>query len=425
LVTFREALGGAARLFLCTALDQLANANDLFSDLLAPFPAARRYADLAQAIRLVCNREPEAQPEFPEFEGGQCPVLYNYFLSAQPNNGQWFSFVIGGDQGTDPRAAIGQVWGPVTEFRLVGREPVVGGDGSIFQGWNIRFFCRGVVGVSQGQLPFEQPQIVEVDTSWITRNASAGVRTLQALLARVDGQPDNCGDPPAEYPPPAPGYNQQQTNITYQNNDGVDVTIPVGFFLAQAFFNANLELEIPVYATINFGVSFPINFNVSTGGISFNFNSGTNNPDGSPTAPPGPPPASAPRPPDFTTQNPPPPPPPEPEFEDEEEEPDPRGRNVIRGAIVTAITVDDGEIGAIFQEGGNPDIRIPDLGHINFKIQVGQSTSWTNDIKVKNERAFIPCPWEGGAVDVSGSPRPGVNWDITAVYAKSSLDIAT
>lgn len=77
----------------------------------------------------------------------------------------------------------------------------------------------------------------------------------------VGGGPDTCGDPPLQYPPTAPTTIDYTTNITVNNNDGTDLTIPL------------------VYAPIDF--NFPMNFDlggidvvIDLGGIDFNFGPG-------------------------------------------------------------------------------------------------------------------------------------------------------
>jgi hypothetical protein len=336
----------------------------------------------------------------------------------RPTGGQWREF--GTEGPTGGRTASFNVVGPISNLRV---EQESSTPSENISGWGValrRFTNISSPPGSPGNPPIDGFLIAAQVVTPIT----ASITITNVSVVRVDGFPDDCGSepPPQVAPPPNPGWNQVNTNITYQNPDGLDITIPVGFFFANAFFDANLDVTIPIHATINFDVSFPINFNISTGGISFNFGGGNNNPDGSPPPPQLPPPPPVPTPDGFETVEPPPPPPPEPEFEDEEEPPPTARDRVIRGVIVTASSVDSNRIGVIFQNGGNPDIRIPGLGFVNFKIQVGNSVAWTNDIPVKNDRAFIECPWDGGAIQVRGSARPGVDFQLTPVFAKPSAE---
>ena len=97
-------------------------------------------------------------------------------------------------------------------------------------------------------------------------NAPTGSTILEDSVVfdviRQDGQPDDCGSPPLQYPPTSPDINNDyQTTIVINNNDGTDLTIPL------------------VYAPIDF--NFPMNFDlggvdvvIDLGGIDFNFGPG-------------------------------------------------------------------------------------------------------------------------------------------------------
>lgn len=418
MVTFREALTRAATTFLCGAIDTIAEAYNIFGDLLEPFPAAERYQTAAYIIRNICNSIPPPSPDQLPFTGGQCTNLnYRIDMNITENfdNNQVSTVTrtvfpnregrIGGIklipktgniQGTDTPAQIELLYG-------VGTLPAPGGAGVTIR-------------APAGSFPVTRQNFVVINSiTLIPLNRSTG--------AQLPASADNCGNPPppSAVPPPPAGFNRNVTNITYQNPQGTNITIPVGFFLAQAFFDANLNLTIPVNVTFDFNVSFPINFNFSTGGITFDFRPSS----GFPTAPPPslpPPPPGLPESNDFEFETPPPPPPPDPEFQPPPPPPDGQERRVIRGVIVDVDIDAQGKVGVIFQEGGNPDIFIPDLGRVSFQILIGNTVSWTQDLPVKNERCFIPCPWEGGAIAVRGSGRPGIDLELTPVYAKSGLE---
>ena len=80
-------------------------------------------------------------------------------------------------------------------------------------------------------------------------------------------------------------------------------------------------------------------------------------------------------------------------------------------------TVTDESRGTVIDQLDTPDIIAPNLGFIQFAIAVSNKIGWTVDIPVKNHRFFCECPWIGGAIDVRGTPRAGVEWIITPVYA--------
>lgn len=82
-----------------------------------------------------------------------------------------------------------------------------------------------------------------------------------------------------------------------------------------------------------------------------------------------------------------------------------------------------GRVGTLFQ-GDNPDIAVPNYGYVNFLCRAGGfQGGWTPDQPVKNGRCFIPCPWDGGAYAVEGTPQPGVEWVLTPVYAKVPVGV--
>lgn len=418
---FREAITSAARELLCLAIDDLANANALFADLTAPFPPAARFQQIAAILRTICDDEPPPPPE-PEINGGQCPAAYEVFFTVQPVNGVW-------SPGSTPpggnTAAVSfdrRLRGPITKVGTYLAFTSPGSGGVAEKGWGLEFISRGDLTDNPGAGQSPTPVTSRTAPLFTTLGNDSALKTTITNLVRLDGLPDNCGTSPIpDIPPPAPGWNQTTTNVTYQNRDGLDITVPVGFFFANAFFDANFDVQIPIYLTLDNAFSFPINFNVSTGGFTFNFGPVQNGPGGTPPPQPPPPPGGIPGPTDFNFDVLPPPPPSGDEFEDTEEPDDPKTERVIRAVLVTLTGINETQVGLLVQDGGNPDIRIPGLGFVQFKVRIGAVTGWTNDIPVKNDRAFIPCPWEGGAIDVRGSPRPGVNFALTPVYLRTNV----
>lgn len=427
MVTFREALEGGARVALCSIYDNLGNIADVFSDLLEPFPGAALYANFANQIRAVCNREPppEPQPESAPFTGGQCPVLYRLSVTARPIDGTWFSFTTGRPEGVDPRTVEFDLWGPVSLVAVRSRTPVVGSNGDVFRGWNIDTRSHGSRATNPNAQRQPLPIIEQNDSNWVTRNNSDRLEVISVFVARVDGQPDSCGDPPPfdPYPPPAPNYNQRQLPITYDAPDGIRFTVPVIFIVGKAFLDANLNITIPINFSINNNITFPINFNFGNNTFNWNFFGRQPAPDGTPLPVPRPPGGGDRFPSDYNTDVLPPSPPPGDKFKDKDGPPDSQGRGTIRGVIVTASVRQPQRPTLLVQNGGNPDIYAPSLGWVSFQIQTGRTVAWTADIPVKNVRTFIPCPWEGGAVDVRGSPQPNVSIDLTPVYAKATLEV--
>jgi hypothetical protein len=103
------------------------------------------------------------------------------------------------------------VWGPVRGARLINPAGVCGGYRTLV------LDCHGTATQPR------QPQQSEFVIS--TFNYGRFLEIVSTTVSRVDGQPDNCGNPPPEYPdepPPAPGDLNTTINIT--NIDGIDNT---------------------------------------------------------------------------------------------------------------------------------------------------------------------------------------------------------
>lgn len=101
-----------------------------------------------------------------------------------------------------------------------------------------------------------------------------------------------------------------------------------------------------------------------------------------------------------------------------EPEPTDETLRVIVGVMVTVDTT-NGFQTVISQDGGNPDVFAPDLGLVNFKIKLDDDVlAWTEDIRIKNVRQLVTCPWPYGAVNVKASFRDGIDGELTPVFTK-------
>lgn len=101
-------------------------------------------------------------------------------------------------------------------------------------------------------------------------------------------------------------------------------------------------------------------------------------------------------------------------------DPDPTDETVrvIVGVMIT-IDVTNGFQTVISQDGGNPDVFAPDLGLVNFKIKLDDDVfAWTEDIRIKNVRQLVTCPWPYGAVNVKASFRDGIDGELTPIFTK-------
>lgn len=369
---FTDALASGARAGVCQLLGLPQYLNDmttrlsggLFQAPLSEIPNLWR--------RALCDRD--APPEDPPpFTGGQCAcALYVVtLLRTLPNGTQ---------QNLTTQALAGPISGVSSQ--------TVGNQISHFVNHGV---CSG--GVQTGTT---QTQI---------SSASVGTTVTISSVARQGGQPDNCGNPPPVYPPLTPPDVTQPRDITYENDEGVSVTIPVTFVYARAQVDVEANITIPF--TLRFSPTLNITGTVNVNGeVNFNFGGGT-----ATTTPKDPrkdncedvglPVGEVPI---------------DPTDEDLPSEPERDQERVIKGVLVTVTNLSNERASTIVQ-GDNPDIYAPSLGHVNFLCRVGDiSAGWTTDIQVKNRRHLIQCPWDWGAIAVEGTPQSGVTWVLTPVY---------
>lgn len=337
----------------------------------------------AIAYRHFCNNEPPPTPT-PPFEGGQCVCrLYNVTASGSDSTGG-FSFTA-------------QFWGPISDLS----------EGTNPSGTNLKITSYGSGSAACRQQP--------ITNSWGDRILYPPI-SVQYSISTADGLPDECGSLPAPIEPLPPEWNIYEDNdFTYIDNSGTEINIPIS--LAFGYANLSFEGKLQIPFTLKVG---PNDFSLVGGDINLfertiNFRP-RNNYWGNPGFYLGPGDGNLPvDPPPIPTINMPAPPP---ITEDEE-----RGQaGGLIGAIVTVSSLSPNS-GLIYQEDGNPDVIIPDAGLINFFFRVGtRSGAWSEDIRIKNRRQFVPTPGGFLAVSVEGTPREGVEWVITPVYGKKGVD---
>ena len=388
MASFIEAVGESINRASCVVLGDFASRLEILNYVLDPLATAPSYNGAAAAYAARCGLPlPDDFNGSPPFTGGQCPgVLYrvdaafdynsNAIVSPEPYTTlDGFANVTGKVLGT----RIERIPGRVRLYVLYdGGEALIGGvNGS----------------TNPGVLLARNDRILSV--------------------TRLDGNPDNCGNPPTIVPPYVPGSNTYNTFVEYNDNSGGNVTIPVFVALGYAQLNLDGTINIPVQLRFNLNpeLNFDANFNFSTG----DFNIDLRNP-------------SAPRLPNCTDPNGsepdptiPEPPTEIPDSESPETPPEtpPEPERVITACIVT--TSIPGANESVIEQENDVDIYVPALGYVQFKIRTGKSSSWTNDIPVKNKRCFIPCPWDGGAIDVRGTGRFENTITVTPVYGISQL----
>lgn len=395
MVDFTQALKNAARSAACSVAD--------ISQSLFPKPpgldalgfAKRAFAFRDNFKRQFCNDEPT--PPSPPFPGGQCPTKYLVRIVYNATNPVTGNPVTGFYENT--------WWGPIGGLVVTKPSETYYPDGS-----DVAIRCRG-----RGSDPTPLPAEVTFDVASQPWNDT--VWSIQSIT-RVDGQADNCGNPPPVVPPyNAPDFSIDG-DITYTNNDGIDITVPVGILIAPVKVDANFNLTVPVKFTFspNFYFDPTFNFNID---VDLNLGGGDDKispPYVPPDEPYRPTPGPSTDPDDYYPPTSPPSPPPDvpdPPAPDPEDDPAP----VIRAVLVTVTEALPTAKATIIGQGANPDIYAPSLGYVSFQIRLGNgSGGWTSDIPVKNKRNLIPCPWGGGALSVAGTPMPGITWTLTPIY---------
>lgn len=408
-MSFWTGVSDAIRSYYCVATSLVANSYDMFRPVL--FRGLNLPTGLVDPVidwltiprRSICNDTPDYRSQAsPGFERAQCPVVYKIYHWLDQFDGS------GNVTRSDYYNGFDLIWGEIREKPYARFAAGVGSQILIsYYGYGSGYYPR--------QSGYGESFVNVANYNANTR--SFAIRDL--MFVRADGLPDDCGDPPPVIPPPVNNYNQYDVDVTYNDNDGNDITVPVTLIYGQAFIDADFNVQIPVKVNLTPQVSFNATLNVQTGDIKFNlaptidlsggtYNIGFGGDNRSTTNTTN-----------YYVGGDPPPPPDGSESDDTPPPTAPQSEQLIRGVIVT-VTAHSGVMeGVFFQDGGNPDIYIPNLGYVQFAIRVGSSVSWTADKPVKSLRSFIPCDWEGGAVDVQGTPRPGVEWTLTPVYGSN------
>lgn len=383
-----DAVGRVARFSWCNQMYLLGNFGELLTARFG-FLGALGSQAAQQVYQLACDRPAPPAPS-PAFTGGQCQgVSYSVVIDWKVN---WYDAVDGLDREIDTATAR-TVVGPVTKAGFL----PFGANGLQleFTGAN----GQQLVGIF-GDNPRFTNQVREIQNVTVTR---------------TDGQPDNCGDPDPEYPPYNPGDNRSPpAPISWDGSDGNQYNDNVDFTFGFPIILPNGNIEIPV--NVNFNINPEFNFTGNLNLPDFSINPTFGNPglpgnDNNPNSD------------DYVDD------PNEDDYPSDPSgdipDPDPNNpvvdyRRILRGVLVTTTQIGP-SIGQIHQD-FNPDIRIPNLGYVNFLIKVGESQGWSEDIPVKNNKQLIRCPWEGGALLVRGTPRPGVVWNLRNIYTRQTFD---
>ncbi len=401
---FAESLANAARNAWCDRMSWQLSTGNYSLPFTRPIQSGFEYDFLANAHRLVCNREPPP-PSPNDYNGGQCSgVLYVVQYTYK-------------EYGSEPFTSAALLYGPILGGFI---RPDVDDIDPTFEGQS--FF------ITAGQMTEEGLKVAPIKIRFSPVLESGRILAVYPQ----DGSPDDCGDrQPDDLEDPSKGG--IVVNLNYTNKLGLTVPLTGVAFVT----DVSLSFDGSVTATVNVkigDINIPVTVNVQTGDVNVGGPFSWTNPDGGGTGdttviyrPPGDT-RPGPQPDDFTPSPSRPLPdgnspeievPKEPSGDDIEEPPpkEPEKVKVIRGVAVTVTRNNQSRSTQIGQT-ENPDIFAPSLGFVNFRVKLGDNTTyWTSDQPVKNYKNFIPCPWDGGAIDVKGTPNKGVSWILTPIYS--------
>lgn len=381
-MTFRETLGNQIRRGFCV-IATTAQDFGLGLGVGTDYKGVEVDVNVLRLIqRLTCNREP-APGYGPKFDGGQCagvPYRVRVIGTVFPPTGSPITIDV------DNTGVL--IYGPIVDAGI--RITLAGGHQEYVSGYNS-------VGV---------PTEITIGGGCCWSPAPTYTLT-NIIVTPYFGGPDTCGNPPPNVPPSTPGSRTTNIDFTYVDNSESEVEIDASITYGDINYGINGDITVPFQLTYDGDNSFTFNgnLNLTTGDVVYSPGNKSYPPSKQPNGDgynTDDPPDSLP---DVPTDvNPP-----------NANNEDPEYQKIIRGVFVTTVT--DDSTGTVIDQATAPDIIAPNLGYINFAIAVSDKVGWTVDIPVKNHRFFCECPWVGGAVDVKGTPRAGVTWEITPVYA--------
>lgn len=369
---FREAIGGAARSWLCRNIQNAQARTDLLDRLTAssrglgiPVAAVATPINNFGLELFNCPASSGPYPEIPvQPVAGQCDgVGYNVQVRADR-------------AGSTPlTTGVFAVWGPVGDLSVI-----VDPDGR-----------NRVVFPSRGNF-FAPIQPPGTETGAID-----GFDTFEnpvfTILERRDGQPDNCGTTG-----PGPG-SSAMVPVSYDAPDGTPTNVMVDVSLGDPYLTGNGDIVVPIRVS---GPGFEVDVNFSTGTGEPTISPPTIPVDGERCCPSEQPDSDSPP--------------------NDEPPPEDSGR-VIVGALVTTTSITETAQTTTLSGAPGPRLQFPRVGSVSFGVRKGNSLAWLNPIDIQNRDCYIPCPDSQGAVDVKALPIQGVAFDVKPVYAViSTLD---
>lgn len=331
---------------------------------------------------LVCGGCDRPNPPNAPFTGGQCNgvryrVALQVVLLQNTCNTQ-----------NQDRTSEGSlpIWGPIRAVRFDGSSDTICGGRTRRQ--RVVVDCSNSAG---------QP----ITSTIVSATVPAWESYSNVVFSRFDGQPDTCGNIPPPPPPPYPSNPPPVVvPVTYVNNEGDTVNIapsiqvfaPIVGSFNNVFAPVRIQLpDIVFNGTVELFPDFKLNIKPE-----FNF--------GSPGKPDSPVPPSG-NPGDD-----------EPTDEDDDDIPLPIIGVHVRATVSSAFRATN------LAQGNSPNLFVPRLGSVYFRVRIGNALSWTSDIPVKTVSQYVPCPELRGAIAVRSWADTGVTLNLTPVRG---LPIAT
>ena len=387
----RENAKEAARVVLCglggtqrIALDVIEKVNPLYrGSALQDF-----YERQNRALRSFCPvpDQPPIENLDPGFEGGQCPGV-QYSVS-----GTWDLFNADGSLDISSTFGGAPTFGPI-EIRASDTNPAA-------------LFVFGFD--AQGN-----PQQRFVGGS---SDTSQKIVLTSADIVRLDGQPDDCGNPPPLPPPPGspPPTDPRPTfpDVTINLPDVGPVVVAFAPVVGIIYADIDGRIKIPVRVNVNIpaiNLNFDIDFNVDLTDPEAEpepvpTEPGTDD-DNRPIQPDCPIPDDCIEEPDEE----------EPGTGDEDDR-DSKGAEVVAAIVLSVRNTNPTRATEIGQLSA-PAIYAPAIGFINFvyERESGQEV-FSSDIPVKNVSNVIPAPNVGlKCIRVVGTPNQGFDFELLEV----------
>lgn len=364
--------------------------------LQSPGTGPRTLSDVGGILASACPVPPPLpEPPPPPFSGGQCPGV-DYIVNITTQELERF------DCEADERTFNRTITGPITDFRI--RDP---------------FEITTCPGGEEGGFVLEA--LFDGNQNYgAVYQASQGNTVITSFtinsLTRVDGLPDDCGDPPAPPTPPRPPIVQPPSSpeIPTTDPDGnpgppIIITPRVG----PIYVDIDGEINVPVVINVegdqyDTDISFPVSVKLPDFNVTFEYGGGggtTNDPAGpeEPTAPEpiccGPPPPKLEEGEDENPDD----PPPEPEEEVDR----------IVG-IVLSCTPDGGprQNSQVFT--ALPTLLVPRIATVQFELRIGDELWLSEETQVKTQRRYIAAPLEADVTRAFVGYEPG--WTGTFSY---------